>query len=281
MLTGHTLEARGVSFCQPPSPGVLVRWDAALVTGIVRQPLVDLRRVAMQRVQLLLDDGPDVDGDVRTERIGVPKSIAHVRNHRVSGQMIGQRHNVRDSHHIGGILDQNARVAVIWMVIIRPRAQDQVGLELADDPNDLSSVRQCWLELAVVVVEHLILGQSEDARDCLRFGVAASGEFDAADLVMASVAVRQRYELDAVSLLTVESGDASGGFDWTDGSCQGALPSWSGIARVARSRPLWYHTRITRAVRSIRDRKPRSKHHARDPPVVIVVERCRPAGDDT
>ena len=74
----------------------------------------------------------------------------------------------------------------------------------------------CWrygerrLELAVVVVEHLVLGDAEAAPRLLRLGAPAPGERPSALGLVAGVAVRQRDELDGVPLLRPQDGGAAG-----------------------------------------------------------------------
>ena len=52
-------------------------------------------------------------------------------------------------------------VAVVGMVIVRPRTEHQVGLELTDHPDHLLARFQRGHQLAVVVVEDVVL-EAED-----------------------------------------------------------------------------------------------------------------------
>ena len=50
------------------------------------------------------------------------------------------RHDGRDRDHVGRVLHELAGVAVVGMIVVGPMREDQVGLEGADQADDLAAV---------------------------------------------------------------------------------------------------------------------------------------------
>ena len=113
------------------------------------------------------------------------------------------RHHVGHGHHVGGVAHELGGGAVVGMVVVGPRREDEVGPELADDADHLPAHVQVGHELAVVVVEDQVVGADHGA------GAAGlrrppSGERPPAHRLVAGVAVRQRDETHDVAPLAVE-----------------------------------------------------------------------------
>src|SRR5258707_1261940 len=83
------------------------------------------------------------------------------------------------------------------MVVVRPVADADVGLPLADEARDLAPVLERHHQLAVVVVEYLGL-DAEDLGRLLRFRAAAQGQWPARDAPVADVAVGDGHALELV-----------------------------------------------------------------------------------
>ena len=93
---------------------------------------------------------------------------------------------------------QDARVAVIRVIVVRPVPHDDVGLPFANEPRDRPPVLERRHQLAVVDVEHFVL-DAEDSRAFCHFRLAPLRERTAGALEMADVAVRHRDELHLVA----------------------------------------------------------------------------------
>ncbi len=103
-----------------------------------------------------------------------------------------------DRDHERGVLHQDARVAMVRMVVVRAVAHDDVGLPLADQPDEGLAVLQRRHQLAVVDVEHLGL-DAQDFGGGLDLGGAAFGQRAAGHLGVPDVPVGRGDELDAMA----------------------------------------------------------------------------------
>jgi len=95
------------------------------------------------------------------------------------------------------------------MVVVRARGDHEVGLPLADPADHLPAHGERRLQLAVVVVEHLVLGDPQPPPGLLRLGPPPLRERAAALGLVPGVAVRQRDELDRVALRGPQRGRAA------------------------------------------------------------------------
>src|SRR5688572_30111968 len=77
------------------------------------------------------------------------------------------------------------------MVIIRAWREDQIGLEVADDTDDLAATIERRQQLAVMIVEHQRLDPQRLGRST-RLGTPDGGKLGAAQRLMAGIAVGDR-----------------------------------------------------------------------------------------
>src|SRR5208282_3966422 len=85
------------------------------------QPLVHLRNVAAHGLELLLEDGTDVDNYVRLKWVWLLELVADVHRDRVGLKALSVRADAGDAHHVQRILGELTRVAVVGMVVPRSR----------------------------------------------------------------------------------------------------------------------------------------------------------------
>jgi hypothetical protein len=91
--------------------------------------------------------------DVGPERRRLLEPVLEVHEDRVLPERRHIRHDVGHRHHERRVLQQDTGVAVIGVVIVRARREHEVGLPLADLPDDLLPDLERRQQLAVVVVE--------------------------------------------------------------------------------------------------------------------------------
>ncbi len=84
------------------------------------------------------------------------------------------------------------------MVVVRPRQDDDIGVKAADRADDLPADSESRLELAIVVVENLVLGEPEAPARLLRLRATALRKGTASLALMTGIAVGEREELDAM-----------------------------------------------------------------------------------
>ena len=109
----------------------------------------------------------------------------------VSGATFG------NDDHVRGVLDQNARIPVIRVIVVRSRRQHQVRLPEPDLSNDFFSRLERRQQLAVVIVQHDVV-DTDAPSGFLCFGAATRGERATALGLMPGVAIRDRDEANAV-----------------------------------------------------------------------------------
>src|SRR5258708_210468 len=108
--------------------------------------------MGVERMDLLLKSGSDVDGDVGTERIWTLEEILEVKKYRILFQRRCLRSNIGDRNQIGRILDQNARIAVIRVIVVGTRCHHDIGIPLADFANNLESDIYAGHQLSVMII---------------------------------------------------------------------------------------------------------------------------------
>ena len=93
--------------------------------------------------------------------LGFLEIVLVVQEHRVVLQAGRVRAEERHGDHVAGVLDQQAHVAVVGVIVVGPMTHDDVRPPLADQPDDGLAVLQRRHQLAVMDVEHFRL----DAED--------------------------------------------------------------------------------------------------------------------
>ncbi|MNW56408.1 hypothetical protein D3C74_341200 [compost metagenome] len=182
---------------------------------LVEQPalpgreLQELRGVSQAGPQLGLDRAAHVDHHV----VPVVRERVVVRHEQAHGwglQRRDARHDVRqpdDGDRLAHEASGRAVVEVAGALVVE--RDDQVRLPAADPGDDLTTERDARHELAVVLVEDLVLLHAELARRGERLDRASAREGLARSRPVPGVAVRQRQELHAVAGQGESCGDAT------------------------------------------------------------------------
>nr|AIF34058.1 putative glycosyl transferase [uncultured bacterium] len=110
------------------------------VAADIGQPFVDLRCMGVQQIDLLLDHVVDRHHDIGREGVGLLEMVADIDDRRVIDQVWAGGADVRHHDHVGGVLDELGSVAVVGVVVVGARRHDQVGLERADQGDQLAPV---------------------------------------------------------------------------------------------------------------------------------------------
>ena len=97
---------------------------------------------------------------------------------------------------------------MIRVIVVRPMAQHDVGLPVADEARDGLAILERRRQLAVVDVEHFVL-DAEDARAVGDLRLAPLGERPAGHLEVSDVAVGHRDELHFVAARGPQRGHAA------------------------------------------------------------------------
>ena len=88
---------------------------------------------------------------------------------------------------------------MVRMVVVGARGNHDVGFPLPYGADDLAARFERGHQLAIVVVEDLVLGDAEAARRLLRLQIPAPGQGAASHRLVAGVAVGDGEELDGVA----------------------------------------------------------------------------------
>jgi len=131
--------------------------------------------------------------------------VLHVKEHWVvaQGRRVGR--DVGNYDHISGVLHEHASVAVVGMVVVRPRRDHHIGVPSANSADDLLPDGQVREQLAVMVIENFVF-DTEAPAGLFRLSTATLCERTAADVLVTGIAVRDGYELD----LMPSSGELGG-----------------------------------------------------------------------
>lgn len=169
---------------------------------------VELRFEGVEGVELFLDDRVDGDGDVRLEGVGFLEGIRVVEEDGIVLEIGHVRAKEGDGDHVGGVLDEDAGVAVVGMIVVGARGDDHVGFPFTDEPGDEPAVLEGGQQLAVVDVEDLG-GDAQDLVGLLGLGFAAVGQGSPGLPPVADVAVGNGDQLHVMSFGGPEGGDAA------------------------------------------------------------------------
>jgi hypothetical protein len=96
----------------------------------------------MEHVPLQLDYLIDDHRNVWAKWHWLQKMIANVADHRICWEMGVVRHDVWHRHHIRCILYEQRGIAMVGMIVIRARREDEMRPKVADQPDNLPPVRQ-------------------------------------------------------------------------------------------------------------------------------------------
>jgi hypothetical protein len=196
----HRLVAVGEVVAHLPAPVLLLgRIGRQQVGRSQGAALVELRFQRVEGVQLFRHHGVDRHGDVRLKRVGLLERVGVEEEHRVALQRRDVGADERHGDHVGGVLNQDARVAVIGVVVVGTMAHDDVRLPFADEPGDQTAILQRGQQFAVVNVQHFG-GDAQDAGTAFHLRLAPAGEGPSGVAPVADVAVGHGNELDVMSL---------------------------------------------------------------------------------
>src|SRR5262245_2053045 len=163
----------------------------------------------VQNIDFLLKDIVNGHDNVGPEGLRESEAVAVIEENRISSQRRGVWHQARYNHHVGGVLHHNPGIAMIWMIVVRPRCNHNVGFPLTDLADDLFADLKCWQKLSIVVVEDLVF--DSDAPTCFQcFSPTALCEFLPVLRLMPDITVRERYELHLVAQCRILSGNSPG-----------------------------------------------------------------------
>src|SRR5207247_1074508 len=103
------------------------------------------------------------------ERVGVKEK------RRIVLEDLRIRAEERHGHHVSGVLNQNAGISVIGMIVVGPMAHDNVGFPLTDKAGNGAAVLQSRQQLAVVDIQYLS-GDAKNLGGLLNFGSPPSSQ---------------------------------------------------------------------------------------------------------
>ena len=117
-----------------------------------------------QRVQLFLHDGVNCHHHIRLERIRLLETVGVIKEGGIFLQRGDIRHEERYCHHVSSVLDEYTRVPVIWMVIVRSMAHDDVCLPLANELGDGAAVLESRQQFAIVDIHDIAMNAEKLVR---------------------------------------------------------------------------------------------------------------------
>ena len=150
--------------------------------------LVDLGLERVDRLHFFVEDIVDGDRQRGGERVGPGEVVGEKEEGGIFLQVRGVGTEIRHHDHKGGVLNEQAHVAVVGVVVVGPVRKDEVGVPFPDQAGDGLAVLQRGQQLAIVDVEHLDLG-AHAAGGFLDFRGAAFGELAPGHFPMPDVAV--------------------------------------------------------------------------------------------
>ena len=159
-------------------------------------------------IDFFVEDIVNGDSDISFEGIGFLKAVAAVEEDGIffEGWCIGAEEG--DGDHVGGILDEDADVAVVRMVVPWPVGDDNIGIPVSDEAGDEPSIFECGFEFAVVDIEDLIF-DTEFAGDFGGFCGASFCEGTSGHIPVADIAIGDGDHFDFVSVCGPEGGGAT------------------------------------------------------------------------
>ena len=194
---------------QPLAAGVLPLRDLLRMPGVVREPLVELRLVAVQHGDQAVELGVDVHDDVRLEPAGPGEGVGEVEDHRAGGEVRDVGADGGHGQQVGRVLDQQAGEAMVGVVVGRPVRDDQVRPEGPDQADHLAAVVQPVVELAVGMVEDLVRG-ADDRGGGLRLAASPTRQLGPGHRVVAGPPVGQAHQPDDVARVAPPGGRPAG-----------------------------------------------------------------------
>ena len=129
------------------------------------------------------------------ERLWILESVRVIHEDRIARRGRRVWHEEGRDHDDCRVVHQDARVAVIGVVVVRAVAHDDIGLPLADEPRHGLAVVERRRQLAVVNVHHIGL-DAEDARALGDFRLSPPRQRSTGGFEMADVAIGHGHELD-------------------------------------------------------------------------------------
>ena len=159
-------------------------------------------------IDFFVEDIVNGDSDISFEGIGFLKAVAAVEEDGIffEGWCIGAEEG--DGDHVGGILDEDAGVTVVGMIVPWSVCDDNIGVPGADEASDESSIFECGFEFAVMDIEDFVF-DAKFACDCGGFGGASFGEWSAGHIPVADIAIGDGDHFDFVSQCGPESSGAA------------------------------------------------------------------------
>lgn len=182
-----------------PIPALdIARGDLVGDARVVREPLVELRLVAVEHSDQAVEFAFDVDGDVGLEGAGLLESVGEVEDHGAVGEVRCLRADGGHGEQVRGVLDEQSREPVVRVIIGRAVGDDQVGLKAANEPDHPVTVLQAIVEFTVGDVENLV-GRADGRGGGIRLGSSPLGEDWPVYRLMAGPAVGQAHEPDVMA----------------------------------------------------------------------------------
>lgn len=117
---------------EPCTAGLVALRHLLGMARVVRQPLVELRLVAVQHRDHPIEDVVDVDDDVGLEAAGPGEGVREMEDHRAGGQVRYIGADRRDGEQIRRVLHELTGGAVVRVIVVRPMRDDQVGAKRPD-----------------------------------------------------------------------------------------------------------------------------------------------------
>ena len=165
--------------------------------------------MSVEAVHLLLKGVGDIDDDVGPEGVRALEVVREIEENRVAAQRRSVADDVGYLNHVGRVLDEDAGVAMVGMVVVGAMSDDHISLPLADGADDLAANVEGRREFPVVILHHLVLGDAEAAGGLLRFGATAVGQDLAAHFVVAGIAIGDADEFHLVAHFGEHHGGAA------------------------------------------------------------------------
>lgn len=151
----------------------------------------------------------DGDGDAGGEGVRFLEAVAGIEEDGVLFEGGDVWAEERHGHHERGVLDEDAGVAVVGMIVPGAVGDDDVGLPLADDFGEEFAVFEGGQKFAVVKVQHFA-GDAPFLSAGFDFGDAALGQFTPSVAPVADVAIGHGAEFDVMALFGPFDGGAAG-----------------------------------------------------------------------
>ena len=118
---GHSLVALIEVLAHLPAPGpLLLRIRGQEIGRPIGSALIKLRDQRIEGVELFFDHRIDRDSDISLKRIRLLEPVGVVKKDRIIFEGGDVRAKKGDGDHVGCVLDEDAGVAVVRMIIVGP-----------------------------------------------------------------------------------------------------------------------------------------------------------------